>query len=450
MGRQKALDMLPPLLLLLLGAANANPAAIQAEADLAEIVSFAGRDFADPSTYFDAAESRRASKYLQKARHWQNEVKRVAAADESGNAEEEEDVVVYSWLASQHLRAAVHLASGSVQVLTEAAVVAAEIAKGPEGTDKDARLVYQCIREACEGASSAAALAAQMTTLVNTAEGRVRREVKKMLNHWKKKDECGAGMESQSNPFASVRNLLQTSAQQQCGVDGCLLKQHTLWPVRVATGQLDASHARLSEIAVKKYIAFSKQQRSNRPEDINNAFFSFQAKSDGDVAHYGKSTWPELYASTEYIQMRQQIRKVATEQAMSISKLSKEEIEKLSLVVWAAVYTADTPHLTHVHESSVVSGSYYSQAPSGTAPIVFMDPRGGQPMHNDAIQPETEPEAPFVHSTTFFPTTGDIVIFPSYLPHRVPPAPKSKSLEPRVSWAFNLEGGDFAWLSITH
>ena len=75
-------------------------------------------------------------------------------------------------------------------------------------------------REACEGASSAAALAAQMTTLVNTAEGRVRREVKKMLNHWKKKDECGAGMESQSNPFASVRNLLQTSAQQQCGVDG--------------------------------------------------------------------------------------------------------------------------------------------------------------------------------------------------------------------------------------
>ena len=68
------LHMLPPLLLLLLGAANANPAAIQAEADLAEIASFAGRDFADPSTYFDAAESRRASKYLQKARHWQNEV----------------------------------------------------------------------------------------------------------------------------------------------------------------------------------------------------------------------------------------------------------------------------------------------------------------------------------------------------------------------------------------
>ena len=120
----------------------------------------------------------------------------------------------------QHLRAAVHLASGAVQVLSEAAVVAAEIAKGPEGTDKDSRLVYQCVREACEGASSAAALAAQMTTLVNTAEGRVRREVKKMLNHWKKKDECGPGMESQSNPFASVRNLLQTSAQQQCGVDG--------------------------------------------------------------------------------------------------------------------------------------------------------------------------------------------------------------------------------------
>lgn len=83
----------------------------------------------------------------------------------------------------------------------------------------------------------------------------------------------------------------------------------------------------------------------------------------------------------------------------------KAELWKSSnLVLWAAVYTTHTPHLTHVHESSGISGTYYSNAPYGVSPIVFMDPRGGQPMHIDAILPETEPEAPFHHQTTFYPS----------------------------------------------
>jgi uncharacterized protein (TIGR02466 family) len=141
-------------------------------------------------------------------------------------------------------------------------------------------------------------------------------------------------------------------------------------------------------------------------------------------------------------------------QALKIGKYVNDR-EKLmresNLVLWAAVYTTHTPHLTHVHESSALSGTYYSNSPHGVSPIVFMDPRGGQPMHIDAIFPETEPEAPFHHQTTFFPAVGDLVLSPSWLPHRVPPNPSAGSQSnPRVSWAFNLEVGSNGWIGTAH
>lgn len=58
-------------------------------------------------------------------------------------------------------------------------------------------------------------------------------------------------------------------------------------------------------------------------------------------------------------------------------------------------------------------------------------------MHIDSAghAPETEPEAPFHQNGVFFPQKGDLVLFPSWLPHRVPP---SKSNQTRVVWSFNL------------
>ena len=62
-----------------------------------------------------------------------------------------------------------------------------------------------------------------------------------------------------------------------------------------------------------------------------------------------------------------------------IEKMSKPfQLENARFSMWVAVYLPDTPHLTHVHESSVISGSYYASAFNGSSPIVFTDPRGGQ------------------------------------------------------------------------
>merc|ERR1712072_581307 len=98
--------------------------------------------------------------------------------------------------------------------------------------------------------------------------------------------------------------------------------------------------------------------------------------------------WPELYGSEEYKLLNKVLKSAAVEQAMHIGKYVNDRdalMQHSNLVLWAAVYTTHTPHLSHVHESSAISGTYYSNAPYGVSPIVFSDPRGGQPMHIDAI-----------------------------------------------------------------
>jgi len=119
-------------------------------------------------------------------------------------------------------------------------------------------------------------------------------------------------------------------------------------------------HKRLSEIAIKRYLAFAQQpqaQGRQRLEDINNSFFSAQDKSERP-GRQGMQFWPELYNSKEYKLLLKVLKNAAVDQAVKIGKYrgSREQLMKeSSMVLWAAVYTTHTPHLTHVHESSAVS-----------------------------------------------------------------------------------------------
>eukprot|EP00656_Telonema_subtile_P008395 TRINITY_DN13919_c0_g1_i3.p1 TRINITY_DN13919_c0_g1~~TRINITY_DN13919_c0_g1_i3.p1 ORF type:complete len:336 (+),score=71.10 TRINITY_DN13919_c0_g1_i3:534-1541(+) len=328
-----------------------------------------------------------------------------------------------------------------------AAVVAAEAAVGPEASGDSHKLLVRCMKRLCQISETPKVAAAALKTAFATKSVNLTppKAATKLLKAWNQGRECGTS----ASPSARYAVIPNPSAAANCKSDeaqSCGVTQHQLWPVRVATSRLevgDSFHATLSGIVIQIYKDFSKTQHPRaRAEDINNAFFQAQLTRDSELTDPDK--WPELYESTEYKQLRTQIRSMAVAQAEVISIKPRRVLERCDLSLWAAVYTEDTPHLTHVHESSVVSGSYYSQAPPGSAPIVFTDPRGGQSMHADAVKPENEPEAPFMHTQSFFPNTGDLVIFPSWLPHRVPPAPKGTP--PRVSWAFNLQCGDDSWL----
>jgi hypothetical protein len=116
-----------------------------------------------------------------------------------------------------------------------------------------------------------------------------------------------------------------------------------------------------------------------------------------------------------------------------------------------------------VHEGNLCSGVFYAQLPPTASPLYLSDPRGMPRHHEDfPIAGSTEGwqterlghflpgEAtvpPFTGEVAVMPQPGDMVLFPSWLPHHVQPpssppgaAPADLADEqPRVSFAFNLE-----------
>ena len=96
----------------------------------------------------------------------------------------------------------------------------------------------------------------------------------------------------------------------------------------------------------------------------------------------------------------------------------------MNMEIWATVHYNGISHLTHTHPNSLVSGVYYVQVPEDNYGLLLLeDPRG--------------PFPPFDNRVKIQPHTGDIVIFPSWLPHQVT---QTSSVTPRISIAFNIPG----------
>ena len=162
-------------------------------------------------------------------------------------------------------------------------------------------------------------------------------------------------------------------------------------------------------------------------------------------------------------------------------------LKNTKLYIWAAVYTNGTFHNPHQHEDSICSGVFYSKANEASSPIIFSDPRGTNifsivqqnvsavllllpwssflhslvnrshhPLPQIAqsgltdvkakLATTAEPGAPFFHQYSLFPKSGDMVLFPSYLVHRVLPNPSPKGEASRIAFAFNLLGKFDCWL----
>eukprot|EP00927_Polykrikos_kofoidii_P007769 TRINITY_DN13190_c0_g1_i1.p1 TRINITY_DN13190_c0_g1~~TRINITY_DN13190_c0_g1_i1.p1 ORF type:complete len:492 (+),score=77.91 TRINITY_DN13190_c0_g1_i1:65-1477(+) len=199
---------------------------------------------------------------------------------------------------------------------------------------------------------------------------------------------------------------------------------------------------KLADIAIKKYETFSAEQKKkgkSDPNDINDAFFSLQRTSENAVKADAR-IWPELYKSAEFHDLWALIKKTLVEHAVKTGYHFGDEGRDADVVLWAAVYLSDGGrHGYHVHQSSLSSCVFYAQAPSGTTPLMFIDPRGAPPTHDyeqHLGERDFEPVAPFHHNYNFFAQAGDLVCFPSWLVHRVP---SHLEREPRVAFAANLQ-----------
>merc|ERR1719161_344523 len=209
---------------------------------------------------------------------------------------------------------------------------------------------------------------------------------------------------------------------------------------------------RLAGIAIKKYKEFGAQRRKKQPDidpnDLNDAFFSYQITSpDGWRRPEAAKRWPELYKNSKDFKLLAHLMAEALREYMRQTGLHPPVHRDEGLVLWAAIYPGDGGrHGYHVHQGSLSSCVFYAKTSGKSGPIVFADPRGAPPV-NDYEQHlgerDFEPKAPFHRHEYVFPDQGDIVCFPSWLVHQVPSHWES---EPRVAFAANLQAESWdAW-----
>jgi len=124
---------------------------------------------------------------------------------------------------------------------------------------------------------------------------------------------------------------------------------------------------------------------------------------------------------------------MALEAARGVLEFMKFEYESCYITsCWANISQIGEGHRAHVHPNNILSGVYYAQAPGGCGEIVFDDPRP----QAKVLIPKPIQETPLnTHEFRVQPKTGMLVMFPSWLAHRVT---VSKCKEERISIAFNI------------
>ncbi len=83
---------------------------------------------------------------------------------------------------------------------------------------------------------------------------------------------------------------------------------------------------------------------------------------------------------------------------------------------------------TSEHIISLGGDRYVKCDPKSPCQLALVDPRPGASASSSALSDQA-----LVHSFR----EGDIVVFPSWLSHYVPPSPQLKQTEPRISVSFN-------------
>ena len=102
---------------------------------------------------------------------------------------------------------------------------------------------------------------------------------------------------------------------------------------------------------------------------------------------------------------------------------------------WANVNRYKDYNNTHEHPHCIWSCVYYVQANDDTGNLTFLDPKVKRTMYNDEIYLEqlSNPASAFTYQC--IPQTGKLIVFPSYLSHRVEPNPTA---HPTISISCNF------------
>ena len=119
--------------------------------------------------------------------------------------------------------------------------------------------------------------------------------------------------------------------------------------------------------------------------------------------------------------------------ASALAEMGQGERE-FYLQSWVNLHDRGGFNFLHMHEGSLLSGSFYLQVPPGSGQFVFRDPRPG--VLHGFIKGGVPNGHADIHLT---PSAGLLVLFPCWMEHYVEP---HDSDEPRITIAFNANAPD--------
>lgn len=144
-------------------------------------------------------------------------------------------------------------------------------------------------------------------------------------------------------------------------------------------------------------------------------------------------TSDELHKDRNFKDLTQALNEVMTMVAQDQS-LSFKNVYCAGM--WANISNNTYAHPEHNHPNSWMSGILYLKSPKGSAPTLFSDPRTQrQIIQYDTTEDTIENGYQYVNP----PVEGDIVLFPSWVKHSVPPSLEMADDDERITLAFNYQ-----------
>jgi len=99
------------------------------------------------------------------------------------------------------------------------------------------------------------------------------------------------------------------------------------------------------------------------------------------------------------------------------------------LAYWASVYDQHHQHGAHIHANSLIAGTYYPNSSAESSSIMFEAPWSSHLMHDPSIIDKS--------TFSYHPNSGDMLLWPAWLTHRVEPQKESSTR--RIAISFNLD-----------
>lgn len=100
--------------------------------------------------------------------------------------------------------------------------------------------------------------------------------------------------------------------------------------------------------------------------------------------------------------------------------------------IWAVINSKGATNALHIHQRAHLSGVYYVSTPKGCGDLIFEAPRPPQAERGPSLARQTLKN---VERLAAVPREGMLVLFPSWLPHRVG---ASQSDAERIAVSFNI------------